>query len=170
MKAQFIAALFCALATVPAWAQSNEELLNDGKNTDNVLTYGMGYSQHRYSTLRQVTKRNVRRLSPMWAVSMGSNYGEQAQPLVYNGVLYAVNAEFTVAIDVETGKQLWRTPVNFDPAVPRVVCCGLSNKGPAIYNGKLFRGTLDAHVVALDLRPGSRCGSRRRPNGRKASQ
>jgi alcohol dehydrogenase (cytochrome c) len=154
MKARVYAAALLLLGASVARAQSNEELIADGRSTDNVLTYGMGYNQHRYSPLRQIDKRNVRRLAPAWSVSLGSNYGEQGQPLVYNGVMYVTNAEATVAIDVGTGKQLWRTLVNFDPAVPRVVCCGLSNKGPAIYNGKLFRGTLDAHVVALDLKTG----------------
>jgi len=131
-----------------------EELRNDGKNTDNVLTYGMGYHQNRYSTLRQINKSNVRRLVPVWNTSLSSIYGEQAQPLVYNGVMYVTNAEHTVAIDVGTGRQIWRTPVNWDPATPRIVCCGVSNKGPALYNGKVFRGTLDAHVVALDQKTG----------------
>ena len=90
----------------------------------------------------------------MWSTSLASNYGEQAQPLVYDGVMFVTNAEYTVAIDIATGKQLWRTPVDFDPAMPRVVCCGLSNKGPAISNGKVYRGTLDAHVVALDQKTG----------------
>ena len=49
-----------------------------------------------------------------------------------NGVIYVTNADHTVAIDVDTRKQLWRTPVEWDPATPRVVCCGVSNKGPAI--------------------------------------
>ena len=149
----FMAAALCA-ATFSAWAQSDEELRNDGRNTDNVLTYGMGYSQHRFSRLDQVNKRNVRRLAPVWSTSLSSVLGEQGQPLVYNGVMFVANAEYTVALDVETGRQIWRTPVNYDPAVPRVVCCGLSNKGPAIYNGKVFRGTLDAHIVALDQKTG----------------
>jgi alcohol dehydrogenase (cytochrome c) len=149
----FMAAALCA-ATFSAWAQSDDELRNDGRNTDNVLTYGMGYSQNRYSRLDQITKRNVRRLVPVWSTSLTSILGEQAQPFVYNGVLFATNAEYTVALDVDSGQQIWRTPVNYDPAVPRVVCCGLSNKGPAIYNGKVFRGTLDAHVVALDQKTG----------------
>jgi hypothetical protein len=131
-----------------------EELRNDPKNTDNVLTYGMGYHQNRYSTLRQINKQTVKRLVPAWNVSLNSGYGEQAQPLVYNGVMYVTDAEYTVAIDIESGKQLWRTPVEFDPATPRVVCCGVSNKGPAIYQGKLFRGTLDAFVVALEQKTG----------------
>jgi alcohol dehydrogenase (cytochrome c) len=154
MKTLPVIAAVAAFAAASAAAQTLEDLKNDGRNTDNVLTYGMGYHQNRYSTLRQIDRRNVKRLVPVWNVSLGSNYGEQAQPLVYNGVMFVTDAEYTVAIDVETGKQLWRTPVNWDPATPRVVCCGVSNKGPAVYNGKVFRGTLDAHVVALDQKTG----------------
>ena len=153
MKRYALATAFVLLGA-PAWSQTLEALKNDGRNTDNVLTYGMGYSQQRYSTLKQVNKQNVKRLVPVWNVSLGSNYGEQAQPLVHDGIMFVTNAEATVAIDVATGKQLWRTPVDFDPQVPRVVCCGMSNKGPAVFNGKVFRGTLDAHLVALDQKTG----------------
>jgi alcohol dehydrogenase (cytochrome c) len=129
-------------------------LIADGKNSDNVLNYGMGYYQNRYSPLKQVNKQTVKRLVPAWNVSLNSNYGEQGQPLVNGGLLFAADAEATVAIDVATGKQVWRVPVDFDPATPRVVCCGVSNKGPAVYNGKVFRGTLDAFLVALDQKTG----------------
>jgi alcohol dehydrogenase (cytochrome c) len=142
------------LSALCVQAQTAQELSNDGKNTDNVLTYGMGYHQNRYSPLKQVNKTTFKRLVPVWNVSLGSNYGEQGQPLVYNGVMYVVDAEYTVAIDIATGKQLWRTAVDWDPATPRVVCCGISNKGLAVYNGKVFRGTLDAHLVALDMKTG----------------
>lgn len=153
IRVALTAAAFC-LAASHAAAQSQADLDNDTKTTDDVLTYGMGYNQNRYSPLKQISRENVKRLVPVWSTSLASNLGEQGQPLVHDGVLYAVNAEYTVAIDVETGKQLWRTPVNFDPAVPRVVCCGMSNKGLAIYNGKVFRGTLDANLVALDAKTG----------------
>ena len=154
MKSIASAASILLLLGAAASAQTLDDLKNDGKNTDNVLTYGMGYHQQRYSTLKQINKQNAKRLVPVWNVSLASSYGEQAQPLVYNGVMYVTNAEATVAIDIASGKQLWRTPVDFDPAVPRVVCCGLSNKGPAIFNGKVYRGTLDAHLVALDQQTG----------------
>jgi alcohol dehydrogenase (cytochrome c) len=154
MKKVASAAAAFVLAASLAHAQSLSDLANDGKNTDNVLTYGMGYSQNRYSALKQIDKRNVKRLVPVWSVSLSSNLGEQGQPLVNNGVLYAANAEFTVAVDIDSGKQLWRTPVGFDPATPRVVCCGQSNKGLALYDGKVYRGTLDAHLVALDAKTG----------------
>jgi len=55
---------------------------------------------------------------------------------------------------VGTGKQIWKTPVDWPPEVPRVVCCGVSNKGVAIFDGKIYRTTLDAFVVALDAKTG----------------
>jgi alcohol dehydrogenase (cytochrome c) len=154
MKRVALATAFFSLATTLAFSQTLDELKNDGKNTDNVLTYGMGYHQNRFSTLKRINKQTVKRLVPMWNVSLNSSYGEQGQPLVYDGVMYVTDAEHTVAIDIDSGRQIWRTPVDWDPATPRVVCCGVSNKGPAIYNGKVFRGTLDAFVVALDMKTG----------------
>jgi len=154
MKLRIATALAsCALAAA-ASAQSTADLNADGRNSDNVLTYGMGYHQNRYSPLKQVNKQTVKRLVPAWNVSLNSNYGEQGQPLVNDGLLFASDAEATVAIDIATGRQAWRVPVDFDPATPRVVCCGVSNKGLAVYNGKVYRGTLDAYLVALDQKTG----------------
>ena len=140
-----------------AQAQTDAQLRADGSKaggTDNVLTYGMGYHQNRYSPLEQINKRNVKRLVPVRHVSLDNELGEQAQPLIHSGVMYVANARWTYAIDALTGKVIWRTAVNFDPDTPRVVCCGNSNKGVAIYNGKVFRGTLDAFVIALDQKTG----------------
>jgi len=145
-----------AVAALPlgAQAQTTADMVNDGRNADHITTYGMGYHQMRHSPLKQVNTGNVKRLVPVWTTSLSNLLGEQAQPLVYEGVMYVTNAAWTFAIDVATGRQLWRTEVGYDPETPRVVCCGVSNKGPAIYHGKLFRTTLDAHVVALDMKTG----------------
>src|SRR5215471_17615548 len=121
MKTIGMAAMLSLLVGAAASAQTLDDLKNDGKNTDNILTYGMGYGQNRYSPLRQIDK---------------------------------TNAKATVAIDVGTGRQIWKTPVDWLPETPRVVCCGVSNKGAAIYNGKIYRTTLDAYVVALDAKTG----------------
>jgi alcohol dehydrogenase (cytochrome c) len=139
-----------------AHAQTQQELLRDGNggSTDNVLTYGMGYHQQRYSPLKQISKSTVKRLVPVWSASLANEFGEQGQPLVYNGVLYTANVKRVVAIDVATGRQLWTAPLDWDPAVARVVCCGLSNRGVALYNGKLFVGSVDAHLRALDASTG----------------
>jgi alcohol dehydrogenase (cytochrome c) len=154
MKATASTAIFFLAFAASVSAQTLDELRNDGKNTDNVLTYGMGYSLQRYSPLKQIDKLTVRRLVPVWNVSLDNQWGEQAQPLVYDHVMYVTDAKASVAIDVVTGRQIWKTPVDWLPETTRVVCCGVSNKGPALFSGKLFRTTLDAYVVALDMKTG----------------
>src|SRR6267378_8555010 len=152
---KFIASAAAVLCfSTAAGAQTLDDLKNDGKNTDNILTYGMGYHQQRYSPLRQIEKNTVRRLVPVWNLSLDNNWGEQGQPIVYDGVMYVTNAKATVAIDAVTGKQIWKHTLEWPPAAPRVVCCGVSNTGAAIYNGKVYRTTLDAHVIALDAKDG----------------
>src|SRR3954465_7128637 len=156
MKTLASAACVVLLLGAGASAQTLDDLKKDGNggSTDNVLTYGMGYHQQRYSPLKQVNKQTVKRLGPVWNLSLDNNWGEQAQPIVYNGVMYVTNARATVAIDVATGKQIWKQTLDWPPETPRVVCCGVSNKGAAIYDGKIFRTTLDAHVVAYDAKDG----------------
>src|SRR5437763_3963956 len=128
-----------------AMAQTAEELLNDGKNTENVTTFGMGYDLKMYSPLKQINKSNVKRLVPVWSFSTNNDMGDLSQPTVYNGVMYVVNGNWTFAIDIGTGRQIWRTPVNYDRAALRVAGGGALMRGPAtIYNGKLFRQALDA--------------------------
>jgi alcohol dehydrogenase (cytochrome c) len=148
------AAVACLWSTLPS-AQSKDELVSDGKNTDNVLTESMGYDRKNYSPLTQINKSNVKRLVPLWNTSLMNDIGELAAPVVYNGVMYVMNGKWTFAIDVATGAQIWRTPVDFDPAVQRVAIFGAVTRGaPAIYNGKLFRITIDNHLLALDMKTG----------------
>jgi alcohol dehydrogenase (cytochrome c) len=132
-------------------AQTTEELVNDGKNAENVTTQSMGYDRKSYSPLKQINKSNVKRLVPIWNTSVMNDQGEMAAPTIYNGVMYVINGKWTFAIDVETGKQIWRTPVKLEPGVQRAAY----NRGAAtIYNGKLFRVTIDDHLLALDLKTG----------------
>jgi alcohol dehydrogenase (cytochrome c) len=100
------AALALVLFGGGASAQTLDELKRDGSNTDNVLTYGMGYNLQRYSALKQIDKTTVKRLVPVWNLSLDNPWGEQAQPLVYDGVMYVTNAKATVAIDVASGRQI----------------------------------------------------------------
>jgi alcohol dehydrogenase (cytochrome c) len=146
---------FAALAGCSSVGPTQRDLVRDGAEPSNVVTYGLGYSQQRYSRLDQINKSNVQRLAPVWNATLDNELGEQAQPLVYDGVIYVSNARWTFAFDALTGKELWRTAVGFPPETPRVVCCGVSNKGVALYNGKVFRTTLDAHVVAMDMKTGA---------------
>ena len=111
MKSISVACVLFLLGSA-ASAQTLDELKNDGKNTDNILTYGMGYQQNRYSTLKEINKTTIKRLVPVWNVSLDNNWGEQAQPIVYNGVMYVTNARATVAINVATGKQIWKATLD----------------------------------------------------------
>ena len=104
----------------------------------------MSYSQQRFSPLSQINRDTVRRLVPVWSYSMNNNTGEELQPLIYDGVMYVTSQDKTVAIDALTGKEIWKTPVEYAADTTRVVCCGIVNRGAAIYEGKVFRTTLDA--------------------------
>ena len=154
MKKILATLLLCAWCGF-GYAQTTEELLNNGRNTDNVLTFGMGYDMKMFSPLKQINKSNVKRLTPVWSFSTSNDMGDLSQPTVYNGVMYVVNGNWTFAIDIETGRQIWRTPVNYDRGALRVAGGGALMRGSAtIYNGKLFRQSLDAHVLALDMKTG----------------
>src|SRR6266700_351666 len=153
MKKIWLLATLLGLAPGPGLAQTMNELLNDGKNSDNVLTQSMGLNRHNYSPLNKINKGNVKRLVPVWSTSLQNDMGELAAPVVYNGVMYVINGKWTVAIDVETGQQIWRTPVQVQAGVTRAT--NAFNRGaPTIYNGKLFRVTVDNYLVALELKTG----------------
>src|SRR5262245_22111031 len=151
MKRIWLCVMLLACCAAPAWAQTTAELVNDGKNAENVLTQSMGYDRKSYSPLKQINKSNVKHLVPIWSSSLMNDQGELSQPTIYNGVMYVVNGKWTFAIDVETGRQIWRTPVEIESGITRAAF----NRGAAtIYNGKIFRVTIDNHLLAIDMKTG----------------
>ena len=152
MKTAWLCATVLSLWPALAMAQTAQELVNDGKNPDNVTTQSMGYDRKSYSPLKQIDKSNVKRLVPIWNSSLINDSGELAAPTVYNGVMYVINGKWSFAIDVDTGKQIWRTPVKLEPDTPQRL--NYARGAATIYNGKLFRVTLDNHVLALDMKTG----------------
>ena len=156
MKRVMVGMALWAMLGVGAQAQTQQELARDGNggSTDNVLTYGMGYHQQRFSKLDQINKNTVKRLVPVWSTSLANEYGEQGQPFVYDGTMYAANVKRVVAMDVGTGRIKWNFDLDWDPAVPRVVCCGLNNRGVALFDGKVYAAAIDAHIYALDAKTG----------------
>ena len=133
-------------------------LRNAGKsNTEDWLMYGLNYQEQRYSLLKQIDAKNVARLGLAWTYEIGQGGGNQeGTPLVYNGVLYSItNWSITYAVDVRTGKEIWR----YDPKVDRAVtqpkvCCGIVNRGIGIYQDKVYVPVLDGRLVALDIKTG----------------
>jgi len=154
MRSTLLAALMSAAIPMTALAQTADELKNDDKTPGDVLTYGMGYSQHRFSPLTQINRQTVKRLVPAWSYSLADNRGLEGQALVKDGVVFLTDHEKTVAVDALTGREIWKTMVEYPPETTRVVCCGIVNRGAALFDGKLYRTTLDANVIALDAKSG----------------
>src|SRR5215510_15280548 len=140
---QVAALVLTVLSSGGALSQSADDLKKDHQTPGDVLVYGMGYSGQRYSPLTRINKDNVKKLAPKWAYSMADNHGGEAMPLVKDGVIYTTSHNATVAIDAISGKQLWRVLHEYPPETPRVVCCGIVNRGAAIYNGMIIRALLD---------------------------
>jgi alcohol dehydrogenase (cytochrome c) len=137
-----------------ASAQTAEDLINDLATPGDVLTYGMGYGQQRYSALDQINADNVGNLTPQWVYSMNDGRGQESFPLIKDGVMYVTNHAATMALDARTGKQIWKSTIDYPAETPRVVCCGIVNRGAAMFDGKLYRTTLDANVMAIDAATG----------------
>jgi alcohol dehydrogenase (cytochrome c) len=151
MRQVWLAAIAVLGSFVVPLAQSSDELVHDGRNPDNVTTQSMGYHRRSYSPLKQITRANVRRLVPVWSASLMNDMGELAAPAIYNGVMYVINGKWTFAINLETGRQIWRTAVQLEPGITRAA---ITRGAATIYNGKIFRVTIDNHVLALDMTTG----------------
>jgi len=126
----------------------------------NWMNYGRTYSEQRQSPLTQVSDANVGQLGLAWWNEFDTDRGQQATPLVVDGVLYTTTAWSKVfAFDAATGKALW----SFDPKVPgeraHSACCDVVNRGVAVWGGKAFVGTLDGRLIALDAATGKQVWS-----------
>src|SRR6185295_8621942 len=121
----FLLAVAPIAATGPVLAQSENDLKNDHRTPGDVLTYGMGYNNQRYSALKSINKGNVGKLVPVWNYSLNNPQGQESQPVVYQGVMYVTTHTSTVAIDALTGKQIWKQEIEYAPDVFKMACCGL---------------------------------------------
>jgi alcohol dehydrogenase (cytochrome c) len=155
MRKLLLAAALAAIVPLSGHAQTADDLMKGAqKDTANVLNYGMGYNLQRFSPLTQINRDTVKHLVPVWNYSYDDNKSEESQPLVYQGVLYVTTNSATMALNAKTGEQIWKSKIEYPEETPRIVCCGIINRGLALYEGKIFRTTLDANVVALDAKTG----------------
>jgi len=134
----------------------DSRLRNTDQETSNWLMYGRTYDDHRFSPLKQVNEQTVGQLGLMWSREFPTTRGLQATPLVENGVIYTTSSWSVVyALDAKTGDVRWM----YDPAVPRTraffICCDVVNRGVALYRGKVYVGTLDGRLIALDAQSGN---------------
>src|SRR5216684_7430929 len=121
----------------------------------NWMTYGRTYSEQRFSPLVRIKVDNAKQLGLAWYADLDTDRGQEATPLVIDGVLYVSTAWSMVkAYDAATGKLLW----SYDPQVPRELgvkgCCDVVSRGVAAWKGKIFVATFDGRLVALDATSG----------------
>jgi PQQ-dependent dehydrogenase (methanol/ethanol family) len=140
----------------------DEAALKDaGKNGEDWISYNVNWSEQRYSPLNQISASNVGRLGIGWYTDIPAAPGnpqnrQEATPLVFNGVLYSITPWSVVyAVDARTGKELWHQ----DPEVNQQVwqsriCCGVVNRGIALYQGKVIAPVVDGRLRALDAETG----------------
>ena len=151
----------CLAAPVALTAQSLQDIARSGDDPAAILTYGGSYDLRRHSSLDQINRETVKRLAPVWSYSLADTRGQESFPLLKDGVLYVTTHQATVALDALTGRQIWKAMLDYPAETPRVACCGVVNRGLAMLEGRLFRTTLDAHVVALDAATGAEIWRRR---------
>lgn len=118
--------------------------------------HGGSYDEQCFSPLKQINDKNVAKLGLVWSHEFGTARGLEATPLVAKGVIYTTGEWSVVyAIDARTGQLLW----TYDPKVPRsralFICCDVVNRGVALYHDKVYVGTLDGRLVALDAKSGT---------------
>jgi quinohemoprotein ethanol dehydrogenase len=134
----------------------DSELRSADRDAGNWLMYGRTYDDHRFSPLNQINEQSIGKLGLAWSHEFGTTRGLEASPLVEDGIIYTSgNWSVVYAIDAKTGKVRW----TFDPKVQRArayfICCDVVNRGVALYQRKVYVGTLDGRLIALDEHTGS---------------
>jgi glucose dehydrogenase len=145
--------MLLAASAAPALAQVDDaRMLAAAGDQANWLLYGRDYSNQRFSPLAQIDATNVKRLAPRWIFQSGVSSAFQATPIVVDGVMYvSLPFNHVVALDAASGRELWRYT---HKRRTDKMCCGPANRGVAVAYGKVFMGTVDARLIALDQRTG----------------
>ncbi len=160
--ASLIVALLCPLALAQTPHSIDDAALrNAGKTGEDWISYNVNWSEQRYSPLNQINSSNVARLGLAWYLDIPAAPGrpqthQEGTPLVHDGVLYGIAPWSVVyAVDARTGKELWRSDpeVNQDIWLSRI-CCGIVNRGLALYKDTVIAPVVDGRMRALDTKTG----------------
>ena len=156
--------LGCSICLQPLEAQKKSQgakaiddaaLRNADARSAEWITHGRTYSEARFSPLTQINAANVKSLGVAWSFDTDTTRGLEATPIIVDGKMFTTGSWSVVfALDARTGKQLWK----WDPKVPGTygqrACCDVVNRGVAVYKGKVYVGTLDGRLAALDAETG----------------
>ena len=132
-------------------------LRNAGKSGEEWIMYGLNYNENRYSPLNLINTSNVSRLGLAWVYEAGpGGGGQEATPLFYNGTIYGItNWSIVFALDARTGKEKWRWDPEINQAAVRPkICCGVVNRGLALYGNSVIAPINDGRLVALNMETG----------------
>ena len=150
-----LAALALSLATfypIQAEPVDDARLRAAGDDASNWLSYGRDYGNQRFSSLKQINRETVQQLVPHWIYQTGTSATFQATPLVVDGVMYlSMPFNHVAAIHAESGRELWRYE---HKRTTSKMCCGPANRGVSVAYGKVYFGTVDSRLIALDAKTG----------------
>lgn len=143
-----------AQETRTAWVDA-ERIINADSEPGNWLAHGRTFDEQRHSPLDQINASNVGNLELAWYVDLDTTRGQEATPIVVDGVMYSTSAWSKVqAVDAKTGQMLWQ----YYPQVPGIwdvrACCGVQNRGAAVWQGRVISATLDGRLISLDAETG----------------
>ena len=148
-----------AAAASPAANVTAERLVKAATEPGQWMAYGGTYSEQRFSPLQEINARNVGTLGLQWFADYETNQDQHGSPLYIDGVIYVSTSRNVVyAFDAKTGQQLWKYNAMIHGERIRYNV-GLVNRGIAAWGGKIFMGTLDARLVAIDARTGKEAWS-----------
>jgi alcohol dehydrogenase (cytochrome c) len=148
-------AILAAQQTPPPALVTSQEIAEGlPRDGSRWITFGGSYTNQRHSPLTQITPANVKGLVPQWTFQTGTLGNFETTPLVRDNILYVTGPQNVAwALDARTGRQIWR--YRRELPTDLTACCGLVNRGFAMLGDKLFMVTLDAHLLALDMRTGA---------------
>ena len=134
---------------------NESRLLRADREPGNWMLHGRTYNEQRFSPLKQLNDKNVARLGLAWFYDLDTRRGQEATPIVVDGVMYFTTAWSKVfALNAATGAPLWAYDPKVIPEWAVNACCDVVNRGVAVWDGKVFFGTLDGRLVALDAATG----------------
>lgn len=159
-----LAALLAAAAIAPAQSShpiDDTALKNAGRTGQDWISYNIDWSEQRYSPLDQINASNVNRLGLAWYADIPAAPGhpqthQEGTPLEHDGVIYSIAPWSVVyAVDARTGKELWRSDPEVNQAIWQSrICCGVVNRGIALYKDMVIAPVIDGRMRALDTKTG----------------
>ena len=127
----------------------NTQAIND----QDWPSFGRDFTSQRFSPSIQINQQNVKQLTQAWTYKSGVVGSFQTTPIVQKGIMYvSLPYNHVAALDAKTGKEIWR--YKHDRREDWKMCCGPANRGVAVSNDKVFIGTVDARLIALNAKTG----------------